>query len=186
MTTFYELLKKLILPIDEINEVIPKNGKIIDFGCGQGLIALHLSKNNSRQVIGIDANKIRLPKSTQKNLIFRNADITKLSLEKINGAVVSDVLHHLPLKEQRKLIENIYNNLKNNGILVIKEIDANEFIRSKLSRLWDFILYPQDKITFTSYKYLKEILTKTGFKVKITRPCRFFPGSTTLYVCIKK
>ncbi len=178
-------LRLLILPLKEIDRAIPKKGLIIDLGCGEGVIALYLSKKLNRQVVGIDANKKRLPKSTQKNLIFRNADITKLSFEKINGAVVSDVLHHLPLKKQHELITNIYINLKRDGVLVIKEIDTSEFIRSKLSRVWDFILYPQDKITFTSHKYLKEILTKTGFKVKITRPCRYFPGSTTLYVCTK-
>lgn len=186
MIFLYEFLRTLILPLSEIDEAIPKNGKIIDFGCGQGLISNHLSKNSGRQIIGIDFNKIRLPNSTQKNLLFRKADITKISIEKINGAVMSDVLHHLSLIDQQKLLEKIYQNLKKGGILVIKEIDTSEFIRSHLSRLWDFILYPQDKITFTSHKYLKEALAKIGFIVTITRPCRFFPGSTTLYICIKK
>lgn len=186
MTTSYEFLRKLILPIDEIDKAIPKSGKVIDFGCGQGLIASYLAKQLQRQVIGIDANYKRLPKYSQKNLTFKKADITKLSLEKINGAVISDVLHHLSLKDQYKLLERISKNLNKNGVLVIKEIDTSEFVRSKLSRLWDLILYPKDKISFTSYKYLKNILVKLGFKVTISRPCRYFPGSTTLYVCIKK
>ncbi len=179
-------LRLLILPLKEIDRAIPKKGLIIDLGCGEGVVALYLSKKLNRQVIGIDVNKKRLPKSTQKNLIFRNADITKMSFEKISGAVLSDVLHHLILKDQHKLLKKIFKNLNKNGVLIIKEIDTSEFIRSKLSRVWDYILYPQDKITFTNYKYLKQILTKTGFTVKITRPCRYFPGSTTLYVCTKK
>lgn len=186
MKTSYEYLRKLILPIDEIDRAIPNNGKVIDFGCGQGLISYFLSRQAGRQVIGIDANKKRLPKYSQKNLAFKNADITKLSLKKINGAVLSDVLHHLSLKDQHKLLAKIFKNLDKDGVLMIKEIDTSEFIRSHLSRLWDFILYPKDKIAFTSSNNLKKILTNLGFKVRISRPCRYFPGSTTLYTCTKK
>ena len=186
MKTSYEFLRKLILPIDEIDRAIPNSGKVIDFGCGQGLISYFLSLKPRRQVTGIDANKKRLPKYSQKNLAFKNADITKLSLEKMNGAVLSDVLHHISLKDQHKLLEKIYKNLNINGVLVIKEIDTGEFVRSHLSRLWDFVLYPKDKIAFTNSYNLQKILTNLGFKVRISRPCRYFPGSTTLYVCIKK
>ncbi len=186
MTASYELLRKLILPLDEIDKATPKKGKIIDFGCGQGLIANFLAKKSSRQVIGIDANIKRLPKSSKKNLTFKKNDITTMSIEKINGAILSDVLHHLTLKEQHKLLGKIYKSLNKKGVLIIKEIDTSEFIRSHLSRLWDFIIYPKDKIIFTNHKYLSNTLTKLGFKVITTRPCRYFPGSTTLYVCIKK
>ena len=186
MTASYEFLRKLILPLDEIDKAIPTSGKIIDFGCGQGLIASLLAKKPNRQIIGIDANAKRLPKSSKKNLTFKKNDITTMPFEKINGAILSDVLHHLALKDQQTLLEKIFKKLNKKGVLVIKEIDTSEFLRSHLSRLWDFILYPQDKITFTNYKYLKKALIAIGFKVDIRRPSRYFPGSTTLYVCTKK
>ena len=44
----------------------------------------------------------------------------------------------------------------------IKEIDKSEFIRSSLSRLWDLILYPQDKINYWHYKDLKQFLEELG------------------------
>lgn len=186
MRASYEYFRKLILPIEEIDKAIPKKGTVIDFGCGQGQIAFILSNQPERIVVGIDANNKRLPKYTRKNLVFKKADITKLAISKISGAVLSDVLHHLSLTDQSVLVKKICKNLENNGVLVIKEIDANEFIRSHLSRLWDFILYPQDKITFTNSDYLIKTLDKIGFKVDILRPCRYFPGSTTLYICTKK
>lgn len=185
MKTSYEFLRKLILPIDNIDKSIPKNGKILDLGCGQGLIAFFLSKQKSRYVIGIDENYKRLPGFSKKNLTFKKADITKLELKKINGVVLSDVLHHLPIKSQQKLLKKIYKSLNKKGILVIKEIDTDEFLRSRLSRFWDFVFYPRDKIIFWKATDLKRTLEKLGFKVKITRPVRFFPGSTTLFVCKK-
>lgn len=186
MKPFYDLLRKSILPINQIDKSIPKKGKIIDLGCGEGLITKYLANCSKRQVTGIDSNQKRLPNSFSKNLIFKKGDITKIKLQKINGAVISDVLHHLSAKDQHLLLKKIYKNLNKNGVLAIKEIDTNEFIRSKLSRLWDFLLYPHDKINFTSSYSMKKKLTSLGFVISITRPCRLFPGSTTLYICTKR
>lgn len=179
-------LRPLVLPLREIDNYLPKKGTFIDIGCGEGLIASHLANQVNRNVIGIDVNIKRLPKSYQKNLTFKKADITKMSFKKINGAVLSDVLHHLSPRDQHILLEKVYKSLNRKGVLVIKEIDTSEFVRSKLSRLWDFILYPKDKIAFTNHKYLKKSLEHLGLKVNISRPCRYFPGSTTLYICTKK
>ena len=186
MTGLYLALRKLILPLEEIDSAFPKTGKIIDLGCGQGIIASYLSQTKSREVIGIDADNLRLPKSNQKNLIFMKKDLRSINLSKINGAVISDVLHHLEPKEQKVLIKKVYLALEKNEVLVVKEIDTAEIIRSRLSGFWDFIFYPKDRIYFNSAVNLKNFLKKTGFsQIKISRPCRFFPGSTTLLVCVK-
>lgn len=186
MTWLYLTLRKLILPLEEIDTHLPKTGKIIDLGCGQGIIASYISQTISRHVIGIDTDDSRLPESNQKNLVFLKKDLRKISLSKINAAVLSDVLHHLKPGEQKVLIKKVYLALNPNGVLIVKEIDTAEFIRSSLSRFWDFVFYPKDRIYFNSAAKLKTLLTKTGFsQVKILRPCRFFPGSTTLLVCTK-
>lgn len=186
MTRLYLALRKLILPLIEIDLSLPQKGKIIDLGCGQGIIASFLALKKSRVVVGIDNDFSRLPKSTQKNLTFSRENLNTIELPKINGAVISDVLHHLEPEDQIALVKKVYQTLAKNGVLIIKEIDTGEFIRSRLSRFWDFIFYPQDKIYFNSAKNLKNFLKKAGFKsVKISRPCRFFPGSTTLFICNK-
>ena len=186
MNPGYFLLRTVMLPIEQIDSAIPKKGKIVDLGCGQGIIASHLAAVSSRDVIGIDSNELRLQKSSKKNLHFKKGDITRMSLGKIDGAVISDVLHHILPNNQKKLIQNVYSSLKSDGVFVIKEIDTGEFLRSKLTRLWDFLLYPKDKIYFSNAKDLEKLLKSTGFRsITITRPCRLFPGSTTLFVCKK-
>ena len=186
MTGLYLILRKLILPLAEIDTNLPKAGTIIDFGCGQGIISKYLAQTKTRKIIGIDNDPSRLPKSNEKNLIFIKEDLTKLKLPKITGAVISDVLHHIKPEYQKLLIENAYQALEKGGILIIKEIDTREIIRSRLSRFWDFIFYPNDKIYFNSSINLKDFLKKTGFRqIDISRPCRLFPGSTTLLICQK-
>ncbi|OGK45208.1 hypothetical protein A2956_00600 [Candidatus Roizmanbacteria bacterium RIFCSPLOWO2_01_FULL_37_57] len=181
----YDFLRKAILPLEEIDKNLPKEGKIFDLGCGEGVISKYLASSKKRIVIGIDSDKKRLPNHKTKNLSFKNADIRELLLKGSSGVVISDVLHHLNLKDQKALLTKIAKELEKRGVLVIKEIDKSEFLRSRLSRLWDFILYPQDKINYWHYKELKSFLEEVGFKVKFSRPCRLFPGSTTLFICEK-
>src|SRR4030067_2267419 len=109
---FYDFLRKVILPLEEIDKNLPKEGKIFDLGCGEGVISKYLTRNKKRIVIGIDSNRERLPKEKTKNLSFKNADIRKVFLEGSMGIVISDVLHHLDLKDQKNLLKKIAGDLK--------------------------------------------------------------------------
>ncbi|MCR4324891.1 MAG: class I SAM-dependent methyltransferase [Candidatus Curtissbacteria bacterium] len=185
MIPFYESLRPLILPLSQIDSLLPKQGTIVELGCGQAVIAIYLAKNKKRKVIGVDQDTSRLPKNSTKNLKFINADIRTYKLEKADGVVISDVLHHISSKDQEKILQNIANSLRKGKILIIKEIDTEEKVRSKLSRLWDFILYPRDHIDYWSSSALKSQLERLGFRVEIKRTIRPFPASTTLFICIK-
>ena len=136
-------------------------------------------------VIGIDLDEKRLKESVRKNLRFKVGDIRKFKLDKTDGVIISDVLHHVSFEDQKSILKNIAKSLKKGSVLVIKEIDTGEFIRSKLSRFWDFVFYPGDKIYFNDAKILKKSLESLGFTVSIKRPTRLFPGSTTLFICKK-
>ncbi len=182
----YDFLRPLILPLDEINAHVPKNAKVVDLGCGQGVMVKFLAKEKTRDVVGVDLDATRIPQTKYQNLNFINRDIRKFDVSEFNTVIMSDGLHHLNLDDQKKTLNNIAESLKKGSLLIIKEIDTDEFIRSRLSRLWDFILYPKDKIYFWPAQKLKSTLEGLGFSVKITRPCRLFPGSTTLLICTKK
>lgn len=181
----YDFLRTLILPLDEIDRALPNRGTIIDLGCGQGIIAKHVARNKNRTVIGVDLDAKRLEKSTLANLRFELADIRKYNLKGADAVILSDVLHHISLIDQARVLENIKKSLKKEGLLIIKEIDTAEAIRSKLSRFWDLVFYPKEKIYFQNAKVLKRKLEQLGFKVSIIRPARLFPGSTTLFIAKK-
>jgi len=182
----YDLLRTGILPISLIDRSLPKEGTIIDLGCGQGIITTYIAQNKSRSVIGVDLDTSRLRQSNSKNLKFVNANIVNYDLKKPAGIVISDVMHHLSYQDQDKLLTRVSKSLKKGGVFVVKEIDTHEFVRSRLSRFWDFVFYPKDKISYTSSTSLPRQMEKLGFKVKFVRACRLFPGSTTLYICTKQ
>lgn len=174
-----------MLPLKLIDQEMPKKGTIVDLGCGEGIIAKYLANNKNRKIIGVDLDKKRLVNSNQKNLSFKYADIRNFKFSNIDAVVISDVLHHMDFDDQKKVLKNISVGLKKKGLLIIKEIDTQEFIRGKLSRFWDFVFYPKDKIYFNNAKKLTKKLGSLGFQVTIKRPVRFFPGSTTLFICRK-
>ncbi len=181
----YHRLRSLILPLYQIDQELPKKGKITELGCGQGIISKYLSKEKKREITGIDMDKKRIPKFSNSNLKFKVADITKIKYPKQDAFVISDVLHHLSHKDQKNLLSNIFKSTNKNGFLVIKEIDAEDFLRSKLSRFWDFIFYPKDRISYQKSSELKKYLRKLGFDVNVKKACQLFPGSTILFVCKK-
>lgn len=180
-----DFLRQIILPLKIIDSNLPKKGQVLDLGCGEGVIAKYLAKISTRSVIGVDADPKRLPNIKKDNLKFVTADIRKFKFAKADGVVVSDVLHHMNTSSQKKLLTNVNKNLKKNGVLIIKEIDTREFIRSRLSRLWDFLLYPKDKIFYWDSNVLKNYLKSSGYHVQVVRASRFFPGSTTVFICRK-
>lgn len=184
-SAIYDFLRSLMLPLDKINHAIPKRGEIIDLGCGEGVIAKYLARTKTRNVIGVDNNNKRLQKSTQKNLKFILADIRNYDTSGAKAIVISDVLHHLNYKDQRKLLNKIARGLKKDGVFLIKEIDAGEFVRSRLSRFWDFVFYPKDKIYYNHAKDLIKKLRSLGFRIEFKRASRLFPGSTNLFICQK-
>ena len=184
-SSIYDFLRSFMLPLSEIDKALPNQGVIIDLGCGEGVIARYLAQRKTRRVIGVDNNRKRLQSATQKNLKFVLSDIRNYGLKAADAIVISDVLHHLKFKDQKELLVKIAKNLKKGGIFIIKEIDAGEFIRSRLSRIWDFVFYPNDKIYYQDSKNLRDFLKKLGFDIKIVRASRVFPGSTTLFICQK-
>lgn len=181
----YDFLRAQILPLEEINKAIPKKSKVVELGCGEGVISRYLALTPSRQITGIDIDKSRLKVSSKKNIKFICADITKTNLKGFDSAVISDVLHHLKKKDQKKLLEHLSKSFRKDDVLVIKEIDTKEFIRCNLSRLWDFLLYPKDKISYWDSDTLRTLLSDLNFNVQVKRTNRLFPGSTTLFICKK-
>ena len=189
--TLYMPLRWVINPFEKIDSYMPNSGTILDLGCGEGVMAVLMALSSSkRQVIGIDNNreKIQLGKSIATkipNLSFRLQDILKTKLEKVDGLVLSDFLHHTPVAQHQNILKKIARSTKKGGIVVIKEVDSSEFLRSKLARFWDLIFYPLEKTYYWDFRKLKKVLQQLGFKVEVKRETRFFPSSTTLFICRK-
>lgn len=178
-----------IVPFGQIESYFPKNGLIIDIGCGEGVLATLLAiSSKKRKVEGYDINqdKINLGQSIAQripNLSFQRKNVLKENLPKAAGFVLSDFLHHIPEEQHKSLLKRIVEATDKNGIIVIKEIDLADGIRSKISRFFDFLFYPGQNVSFINSQDLANFLKSLGLKVDLIKTQKWFPGSTTLFIC---
>lgn len=181
-----------IVPFEEIERKIPKSGTIVDIGCGEGVLTTLLALSSAKRlVIGIDINKrkVDLARSQTKkvpNLSFKLENALSKNLPRAEAYVLSDFIHHIPAKQHRRLLANLASNLENKGLIIIKEIDFEDRLRSKISRFFDFIFYPFQEIYLIKSEELSNYFEKNGFKVSVLKLKKWFPGSTTLFICQKK
>lgn len=188
----YFFLRELVLPSSIIDTVLPKNGTILDLGCGIGPITLYLALSSTeRRLIGWDISKTRIEAASKiakkfPNLSFELKDAgNKISIKNLKGAVASDFFHHVSFDKQEKIVQNVSEALGKNGVFVIKEVDNSEKIRSFFSLVWDKILYPSDTSYFRTKEDWIKLLRKYKFNVTAERKISWFPDSTTLFICKK-
>lgn len=82
---------------------LKQNEKILDIGCGTGIISLYLADNLSVQIIGCDVkNYLSVPIP-----FIRIQNSYKLPFEKnsFDSCMLNDVLHHLEKSQQKRLIK---------------------------------------------------------------------------------
>lgn len=184
-------IRLLMLPVKKINNALPKKGIIYDIGCGKGDLSFAIAqKELKRKIIGIDMDKQKTEKTkkykSKSNLSIIYGDALKFRYKFCNGVILSDFLHHIPYDDQEKLLKELVAKMQKDAVLIIKEIDKDDFIRHWLSRLWDFLLYPMDKIYYRAKTEWINLLQANSFSVVATSETLWFPGSTTLFICKKK
>ena len=189
VSKIYIRLKYLLTPFEDIDSAVPLKANILDIGCGNGQYSIFLGlKSKVRKVSGIDNDKkrIRLACSITKrnsNISFSYTDLNKeYNLKRYDTYLINDVLHHIPDKSKIKLLEKIYNNMRNDNLLIIKDMHKENKIKYVLNYINDKIMTKNQKLYFLSTKELTEILENIGFKVKVKK-IRGYPFPHIMCFC---
>ena len=152
---------------------ISENDKILDLGCGTGIITSLLSSYTTKKVIGIDISnnmiKIAKSKNIDKKVVFKCRDFYKLFLNKYNLIVCFDAYPHFV--NQKGFVLKAHKLLTKNGTLAIifdnDTTTTNGFHKNIESELSRNILQPNEegklfenyfKIIFTLEEKNKYIL----------------------------
>lgn len=188
----YLFLKCKILPIRRIERVVPKEGRILDLGCGKGIFTSYLAiTSHKRDVLGVDLCSRKTKEAEEtfgsiSNLRFVIEDASSIlaNEENLSAIIISDFLHHLDFSSQEGLLKLAYHSLSYKGVLVVKEIDKSNSFRYFMSNLADHLLYFKDKICFRPRDKWVNLLEGIGFQVE-SRPANTIFGSTVLYICRK-
>jgi len=170
--------------LDQINNRNIRNLKILDVGCGGGIICEPLARLGAK-VTGIDfapnniiAAKIHSKKNKLK-INYINKDIEKSKLdEKFDIILMFEVLEHLD--NWKKTIKNIKKNLNKNGLIIISTINRNILSKLFAINIAENILNWVPKGTHDYNKLikpeeLKNILSKENFHFNNIRGLVFDP-----------
>lgn len=105
-----------------------KGARILDFGCGAGLILEWLAAEGFKNAEGVDLDpgQIQFAQSLGLNVRLVDADISWLgTVEKFDVVMLTDVLEHIPPGSDLALLGALRNALKPEGRLIIRVPNAN-------------------------------------------------------------
>jgi len=187
----YAYLRWRLCPFEQIEKYIPKEGRVIDIGCGYGLLANFLTlKSNRRDVTGIDLSGKRISaaqKTTgdRNKIRFKLVNVLDLRLGKYCAMVMSDFLHHINYKAQEELLARCYQKIPSGGLLIIEEVDNRPLWKYWFNTTVDKILNIGEGIFFRNQREFRELLERIGFKVSVENAHKGLPLSDILFICKK-
>ncbi len=172
-------------PYEIVENYVPREGVIIDLGCGIGLFSnLLVLKAHERHVVGVDGDhaKIEIARQTVKqrtNIRFQYADLGKCELPPCRSVVLYDVLHHLDPDLQLRTLEQSYTALEEGGRLIIKENDTEPQWKLMVNYIVEwmalgFRLTKSAPISFRDRKGWSEMATKIGFHFMLEKHIPFW------------
>jgi 1-acyl-sn-glycerol-3-phosphate acyltransferase len=178
------------------NSLLPRNGQIVDIGCGYGFMAMSLGLVSSqRKVLGVDYDTEKIavaqngylkPESVQ----FDSGDIRTYSLPYADAFVLSDVLHYIKPNEQKELVHRCIDLLNSGGVLLIREGNSEQQKEHKGTKLTEFLstkFFSFNKtstsLSFLSASGLDSWLKEKGFHMEIVDQGK--RTSNTLFLCKK-
>jgi len=177
-------------------ELFPRQGKILDVGCGHGLLSLALAQGSAaRQVHGIDHDTTRISQATLAaqgvpNVSFAIGDFSFLENQAGWDAIAMiDVLHYFRYPAQEEIVGNAFKALAPGGTLIFREVDPNAGAVSVINRIHEKVMTTvgitkAEELHFRSVPEWAEVAVKAGFRVE-SRPFAHFPFADVIFLCRK-
>jgi len=150
-------------------------GKILDYGCGIGLISKYLYERFNKdgiEIVGYDIAKelLREADKNVKGVRFFHS-IRDIKQNDFDVVIMANVLHHIKIDDRRSFVKNVVEILKKGGHLVIFEHNPyNPLTRFIVNRS----VLDKDAILLSICK-TEKLLREAGMKRARRRYIVFFP-----------
>ncbi len=192
----YSQVRFLILRqtfLEEIDQYLPKRGRILDLGCGFGLFSLFFaSMQRERELVGVDFDAKRVEQaraSAEKlgltNATYHHGDVLEWeSSGRFDAIYMLDVLHHVPPEAAPGLLAQLRGKLRPGGVLLLKEVANRPYGKMLFTLALDRLMVGvKDPIHYWDPTQLQSVLQGLGFDVKRHWMRDVLPYPHVLYIC---
>ena len=185
----------ILVPYEQITRFVPQNGKVLDIGCGYGILSIFLALESAeRQVLGIDINQNRINaidefiSNLPENLDFENTDIESLRKEKFDCVIMEEILHHIPRKEQQGVLNKTNEILQDDGYFILRDNNKRWSLRNIFVNYpAEYLLYAtEEKANFCTNSEFIEMLDKANFSCEVFQAPWYSIVDVSLFKCKKK
>lgn len=171
-------------PVHIIDRAVPPSGRVLEVGCGHGLVAAYLALSSpARRVYGvdIDARKIAVAAHAASHapagivLDFEHRADGSVPEGPYDAIVIADVLYLLDRAAESALLKQCVDQLGDGGVLVLKETDVVPRHKHYLAKVQEFIATRVLRITegatisFTPVAELVQQLREHDLTVTVER-----------------
>ena len=202
-------LRWLLTPYGRMAAYVPKAGKVLDVGCGHGLLAMEMALTApGRHVLATDHDVQRIALARQAGAGIGNLQFEVSSGGPVKGGnspeavgtfdaiLMIDFLHYFSPEAQDDMIAQAFANLSPGGWLLAREVNSEGSLISKLNQLYEKMatmtgftqsntIQAKENLSFKSQSGWEAKFAEHGFKVR-SEPCSSPIFADILYICEKK
>ena len=128
----------------ELARHLPTAGRIVDLGCGWGLLAhVLVARSPDREVIAVDhaTHRVAALRSSAEGLPLEvhEGALESFALPPADGIVLVDVLHYFDELTQGEILVRCLRALRPKGIILLRDPDPSAWFRFRVTRLHERI-----------------------------------------------
>lgn len=191
--------------------LLPREGRLLDLGCGRGIVAALLAEAAAAradgswpadwpeppmglQVTGVELRP-RVAAVARRALrgiaTVKNGSLADYLPEPADGILLLDVLHYLDAETQNRVLARAVDALKPGGVLVLREVDAAAGMRYWLTRVAERLATilrgrPRQRFAYRSIEAWRALLESAGLTVTATPMSEGTPFGNTLLVARRR
>jgi 2-polyprenyl-3-methyl-5-hydroxy-6-metoxy-1,4-benzoquinol methylase len=201
-TKLFLHLRWWLTPYERMAAYVPKAGKVLDVGCGHGLLAMEMALSEpNRTVLATDHDVARISLATQAaqsgkgitNLKFEVSTGSPVADGTFNAIMMIDFLHYFSPEQQDDMIAKAFANLQPGGWLLAREVNQQGGLISKLNQFYEKMatltgftqsntIKAKENLSFKSQSSWEAKFAEHGFKVR-SEPCSSPIFADILYIC---
>jgi 1-acyl-sn-glycerol-3-phosphate acyltransferase len=179
-----------------LDAIVPRDGLVIDAGCGYGISTVILARGGPRrQVVGVDRDpkKLRVARRVSAgfaNVRYLESDLLEWEPEDAEAVLLIDVLHYWSLDSQRAIMERLARRLRPGGTMVFRDGCADGTAGACMLRFGERVATatrlhrPGDGAFFGSRSFYIALFAELGMEL-VEEKERWGAGSNRVFVLRK-